>query len=793
MNTITMFKNYVTVALRFLKQNKLFAGINIFGLSIALAVSFIMLLFIINELSFNTSYKNRKQIYRVLSCNVEYDITHDRTSYVLSRSIKDEFPQVKYVAPTKDMGEFSIKLNEEFIPISHAIGTDSEIFKIFDIHIAGYQENILDEPNSIVLSRKQSQKFFSGEDPIGKELIAQVDEKETVFVVKGVFDDIPVNSTLRADCFINSKWALEQLNQRFEDEDAEMSWNSRFGQTWLLLDINADVASLDEQFRRLEKKVYGENDRFDYSIQNLPDVYLGSQDIESEFQKGSMKSIRIFSAIVILIIIVAAFNYVILSTAISTSRAKEIGIRKTYGADVQSIRRQLLNESVLLSLLVLPIALFLTWISKPYVEVLFQTELLIIKSNIAFYVIIYVALTLFIGLASGLYTSSFLSRLNVIRILNNSIKTGKRKSRIRFALIVVQLVIFCFFVSSTLIIRSQYIYALETDPGYYNKDILFVDMSESSQNSVAFINTIKVYPDVISAGGAISVLPMINYYPFNIDLPQDKSKKVSVELMAVDYDFVETMGIQVLEGRSFSREFGSDEGTSYLLNEKAVDALELTNPIGQYVDVGLVIGVVKDFNLHSFRRDIPPLLIVASDNYVRQVAIHYQAGTLKSLLPLIKAEWEKVAPDQPFKYKTIDEFTKEIYSEEKNLSVIVSICALFSLLIASLGLYGLTLFVVKSQTKVIGIKKVFGSSEKLIVFSFLRSNFVMVILATILSVPPTILFMNRWLSNFSYRTNIEWWVFAVAFIVAVFVVLLTVLYHSFSASRINPVESLRNE
>ncbi len=790
-----MIKNHLISALRFLRRNKLFAGINILGLSLSLAASFIILLFVINELSYNSSFKNRKQIYRVLDYSIDFKITEDETPYVLSKSIEDDFPQVKYVVRTRNMEGFQIKLNEEFIPVSNAVGTDSEIFKIFDISVIGQQENILDEPNSIVLSQKQAQMLFPNEDPIGKQLLALANDKEEVFEVKGVFDDIPVNSTFQADCFINSKWPLEQLNLRIKNKNAETSWRSNFWETWLFLDKNADLASLDERFRTLEKKVFSEEDKFDFFVQNLTDVYLGSEEINSGASKGNLKNIRIFSAIALLIIIVAAFNYIILSTAVSTGRAKEVGVRKTNGASARSIQKQLLNESVVLVMLVLPVALFLAWLGKPYAEELFQTKLLIIHSNIFIYVVVYLALTLFIGLASGIYTSSILSKLNVISILNNSFQTGKRKSRVRVALIVVQLVIFCSFVSSTLIIRSQYKYTLEKDPGYYNKDILFVDMGESSKNSTAFINAIKAYPNVISAGGSIEALPMINYWPYNIELPHDKSKKVSIELLVFDFDFVETMGIQVLEGRSFSREFGSDDEASYLLNEKAVELLGLTDPIGKKIDVaeGTIIGVVKDFNLHSFHRNIPPLLMSVSDRFVRQVAIRYKPGTLGNLLPIIKTEWEKVAHDQAFNYKTIEEFKKEVYTEERNLSVIVSICALFSLLIATFGLFGLTLFVMKTQTKAIGIKRVFGSSEKGIVFSFLRENFVMVVIATILSIPFTIFVMNRWLNDFAYKTPITWWVFAIAFMLAAFVVLATVLFHSYWASRVNPVEALKYE
>ncbi len=792
-----MFRNYLKSALRFLKRNKLFAGINILGLSLALAATFIILLFVINELSYNNGYKNRKQIYRVLVNYVDYSGTEagtdDEAPYALSKSIKDEFSQVKYVARVRNMKGFQIKLKDEFIPIRDAVGSDSQIFKIFDIPVDGDQDNILDNPNSIVLSRKQAQKFFPDENPVGKEIVALVNDKEEVFLIKGVFDDIPVNSTLQADCFINSTWPLERLNKKFKDENVETNWRSNYWITWLSLNKNADVASLDKQFRELEKKVYGEKDRYDFSVQNLTEVYLNSQEINSSASQGSMKNIRIFSAIALLIIIVASFNYIILSTAVSTGRTKEIGIRKTNGASSQSIRKQLLNESVVLAMLALPIALFLAWQGKPYAEDLFQTKLLIINSNIAIYVVVYVSLTLLIGLASGLYTSSILSKLNVINILKNSGQTGKRKSRVRFALIVIQLVIFCSFISSTLIIRSQYQYALEKDPGYRNKDILFIDMGKSSPDSKALINSIKSYPNVISAGGAVDALPMLNSLPYNYEHFQDKSKKVSVEILGIDYDFIETMGIQLLEGRGFSREFSSDPEHSFIINETAVKALGITEPIGKPIDNGKIIGVVKDFNVHSLHSNIPPLMFVVSDAFVLQVAIHYKPGTLASLLPLIEAEWEKVAPDQPFKFKTIEEFNKEIYTAEKNLSVIVSISALFSLLIASLGLFGLTLFITKSRTKEIGVKKVLGSSGKTIIYSFLKENFIPVFIASSLSVPITWYFMNKWLSNFSYKIPISLWFFAVAFIVAIAVVGATVFFHSYKASRVNPVEALRYE
>jgi putative ABC transport system permease protein len=274
---------------------------------------------------------------------------------------------------------------------------------------------------------------------------------------------------------------------------------------------------------------------------------------------------------------------------------------------------------------------------------------------------------------------------------------------------------------------------------------------------------------------------------------EDNSIKVLVESMAVDYNFLKTMGIEVTKGRDFSEEFGSDLTQSVILNETAVKRLGITDPIGKLIGKSAIIGIVKDFNLHSIHTDIPPLTIHITDQFIQQVAVHYKPGTLGNILPMLKAEWKKAAPERPFNYMTIEDLIKSIYSSEKNLSNIVSIFALFTMLIAGVGLFGLALFVIKTQTKEIGIKKVFGSSEKSIVISYLLRNFMLALLAAALSVPVTLYFMINWLKNYSYKVPINWWIFAISFVAATIVVLMTVSINSYKASRINPVKALKYE
>jgi putative ABC transport system permease protein len=789
-----MFKHYLKTASRFLRRNKLYTGINALGLTLSLAASFIILLFVINELSYNHCHKKRDQVFRVLNYYGDFNTTMAGTPYVLAKTLKQEYPQVIAATNTRYLG-FKLKLSEEFINVPRVMATDSEVFDIFTIPLVegSADQNLLEDMNSIVLSRSQAEKFFPGENPVGKEIIGIINNTEQLFIVKGVFEDLPKNSTFRAECFVNSRWTLEPINQTFNITNADMSWTHNFWRTWVLISKDGTAAALEDQFRDFEVKYIYDKPVYHYSLQTLSDIYLKSEEVMNTGIKGNLKNIRLFSTVAFLIILIAAINYIILSIAVSTGRTKEIGIRKTTGASIRRIRNQLFSESITLAMLVLPLALLMMWLARPYAEKLFQTSLIIIPSNIAVYVTVYLVLTILIGIASGLYASSYLSRLKVLDVLKKNLHFGRRRKIFSSILIVIQLIIFCSFVSSTLIIRSQYQFILNKDPGYYNRDILLINLGRNFGGYTAFMDGLRANPHVIKAAGVMEGLPMLGSMSYMQPHFQDEEVKVQVEGLAIDYGFLETMGINFLEGRDFSQDYGGDLTGSVILNETAVNRLGIIDPVGKQLDNRTIIGVVKDFNLHSLHSDIPPLDIQLTDKYIHQVALRYHPGTLDVLLPTLEAEWEETATDLPFNYSTIEELTENLYSSEKNLSTILSISALFTLLIAAFGLFGLTLFIARSRTNEIGVRKVFGSSERLIIYSFLRSNLVLVFTAGLLSIPITYHFISKWLNNFAFKVGIGWWVFLVAFLIACVVVLFTVYMQSFKASRLNPVDALRYE
>jgi putative ABC transport system permease protein len=788
-----MFRSYLKTAMRFLSHNKLFAVINALGLTIALSASFVILLFIINELSYDKCHKKRERVFRVVNSYDDTKNTVVSTPFVLASALKEDFPQIGQAIRVMPL-VLNLKVNDGLISTT-ATGTDSEVFDIFTIPLAEGTtgQNLLENKSSLVLSRSLAEKVFPGQNPVGKVIAGIINDEENLFTVKGVFDNIPENSTFRAECFVSSNWTVDYINKKFNVSNAETGWDKDLCVTWVLLTDKSSAKALGEQFRSFESRHMGDRTGSHYSLQNLSDVYLGSEKILNTGIKGDMNKIGIYSAIALLILLVAAINYIILSTAVSSGRTREIGMRKTFGAGIGKIRIQLLSESVLLTCIVLPVAFLVMYVTLPFAGKLFQTQLHIISANLIYYVLIFLILTIFIGFLSGIYTSTFLSRLNVLDIVKNSTLSGKRRSFIRSSMIVFQLVIFCSFVSVTLIIRSQYNYVLKKDLGYYNNNILLIDLGRDFNGYSAYLEAIRANPDVIMAAGTREGLPMMNTMSISIPGFQDKSKMVEVEAMAVDYDFMKVMGISLAEGRSFSREFGSDASKSIILNETAVKKLGIIDPLGKVVANQTIIGVVKDFNLHSLYSEIPPLTIILNERNGRQAVIHYKQGTLGRLLPVVEAEWTKLAPGKAFHFTTIEEVIKNLYSTEKNLTAIVSIFAILTLLISAFGLFGLTVFISRSRTKEIGIKKVFGSTERSIIYSFLLENMILVSLAAAISVPVTLQIMIKWLSKFPYKTDINWWIFAIAYFIAVAVVLLTIFYQSYRASRINPVKALRYE
>jgi len=788
-------KNYLQSALRFWKQNKVFASINASSLSIALAVTFIIMLYVINEYSYDRCHSNFKMVFRVLNYYVDYKKSYIETPYILASALKDEYPQVRNSTSVRSVSGIRIQVEDKIFTVSDAAFTDSEVFDIFTLPIIQkvQKEDLLEDKNSIVISRDLAKKIFPGQDPIGKKITIITSGEDLNFFVKAVFRDMPPNSTFKAQCLLSSKLYIENLNKAYNVRNSDKDWTNNSVVTWILLSKNSDAKELEKQFQAFELKNLGQNSHYHYLLQNLSDVYLGSENIGNTGIKGNIKNIRLIITIALVIILIVSTNYIILSTAVSSERLKEIGLRKTFGANNLEIKNQLYFESVLMAVGIMPISILIMWSVLPVAGKLFQTPVQIIPSNIPVYILISFALTLFIGILSGVYISTILSRLEVTSIIKNSVYTGNRKTLLRSSLIVFQLIIFCSFVSSVLIIRSQYQYAIKRDPGHYNNNVIILNLGRNFSEFPPLLNDIIANTSVIAAAGCAECVPMQNSATGLYQHFQDKEVRVQLEAMFVDFNFLETLGIQLVDGRSFSKDFGSDQTQSAILNETAVKKLGIVNPVGQKIAGSTIIGIVRDFNLHSIHTEIPPTIIYLKNEVRWQLVIHYLPGSFNNVCQMLESEWKKFGAGRPFSYNTIEDLIASRYLSEKKLSISVGIYAIIAILIAASGLFGLTLFIARTRTKEIGIKKVFGCSEKSIIYSFLWQNFVLVLIAGLVSIPVTLFFMTNWLKNFSYRINLNWWAFVVAFIIASIIVHLTVFLYSYKVTLINPIKALRYE
>ncbi len=784
------------IALKFLRKNKAFAAINLVGLSIALAVSFIIILYVVNELSYNKNHLNRKDIYRVTTFNNTLKVTGSLTPYVLASTLKDEFPQVEAATNVRPLRDFAIKHNEELISIRNPIGTSSDVFDIFTLPLVSSigNQGLLDNNFSICLSESLAMKLFENGDAVGKELTAIINNEEQILKVTAVYKDIPLNTNFKADCMVNGFWTISPINQIFNVTDADRGWGYSFWTSWVLLDKNADLEQFENSLNSVSKQHHNEEVDVTYSLQNLLDVHLKSDHINDILPSGNARDIRLMSLIALLIVLVAAINYIILSTAVSIGRTKEIAIRKTNGARDGHVLRQLLTESLLLALLVLPLALFLMMQGLPYASKLLQMQIPIIAANIPVYLLVYLLLTLLIGGLSGLYTSLWLSRQRVMRIFNSQINYGKGKNHFQSILIILQLVIFSIFVSSVLIIRSQHRYALNMDPGFHKENVLFLNIGEDFKSYNALVQSLKVNPNIKMVGGSYETMPAKTTAAIPVPHSINPEEMVMVSLFMVDENFLQTLGVGLTEGRYLTQEMASDGMYRCILNQSAVKGMGISDPIGNYIlDTYEIIGVANDFYYKSIHNDIDPLMIIFGDDFIEQIAIHYAPGSLNELIPAIRSLWEQFSPEKPLNYFLVEDLVSDLYAKEQNLTAIVTLSAFFILVIAMFGLFGLTLFIAQRRTKEIGIKKAMGCSVWQIVLSFIRINLFYVIIAVAISTPITIVVMREWLNNYAERIEIGWWFFALTFAIAAVVVVLTVLAHSYRAARVNPVEALRYE
>lgn len=792
-----MFKNYIKIALRNIKRNKTYSFINISGLAIGLACAILILLWVQDELSFDRFHKNADNIYFV--ARGEKDGLSSCTSKLLPPMIKDEFPEVVNATSFTSIPDLKVGVKSKNHMFEENISlTDQRFFEIFSFpFISGNPEKSLMSPRSVVITKKIAQKYFGSEEALGQSLTFSVFGIDFDMKVDGVIEKFPENSHLQAGIIIPTSF-VGLLGINWEQ------WGSQSLHAYILTNREINREDMAAKITASVKR-HCPNFNLDnlwYKLIPLNDIHLRAAELNDLGIIGDIKYVYIFSSIALLIIFMASINYTNLSTAGSLKRAKEIGIKKVVGANRSKLIQQFMGETFVLTLIALLIAICLVQMFLPIFNQLAGKSISIPFSNMNFLLGL---LTILVStsILSGIYPAFFLSAFQPVKTIKGKLNVGRRKFNFRKALLVLQFSLSIFMIVCTIVILRQLSFFRNTDLGLDKDCLVTVQLQGEVFGKYDVLrNELFKNQDILNIvrSEPLNVNNLTNTTSISWDGKAPKDQKFTKVLRA-DYDFAETYRIEILEGRFFSRDFATDKD-AYVINESAAKMMEFENPLHREITLwgkkGEIIGLAKNFHFSSLHQEIEPLIIqIPPQNeaniLLRSLSIRFKPGTLLSSMKHITDTWQTLFPALPFNYNFYDHTLERQYTAEKRMSAIFNYFSIFAIIIACLGLYGLTLFTIEQKTKEIGIRKVLGASITGITRLFTGDIFFLVLLANAITWPLAYFVMNKWLENFAYRIDLSLWIFALAGGVTLGIALLTVSWQVVRAAATNPVKALRYE
>jgi len=795
-----MFKNYLKIAVRNLIRHKTYSFINIVGLAIGMASCILILLWVLEELSFDRFHEKGDRIYKVLRDYGEG--LGSTTPYILGSYLPNDFPEIENITRVmKGTDPLTVKIGDSEFKETNWLFTDKEFFNIFSFSLIGIdRESALSEPFSVIITERLASKYFGEENPIGKVLNIEWNKDSYDLKVTGIARDFPHNSHIQADLIIHMSliediWNKNTIQAFGTTINFLEYWGANTLYTYVLLSEGVTANNLNPKLPEFVKRHNAMGGGF--SLQSLNEVYLSSSNLSDDrIPQGNIHKIYLFSGIAFLILVIACFNYVILSTALLTLRIKEIGVRKVAGAKRIDIVKQILLESIFTSLISLPIAFVLIELFLPTFDRLFNYHLALHYYNSVSFIAVLLLITLLVGLFSGSYIAVYLSRFNPTEILRRKVDTRTTKSLLRKMLIIIQLAVFITMTFCTLVIYRQTHYLYNKDLGFNEKNLIRIDVFEDQimRQYTSFKNELLRNTRIQNVS---SCLPSSNKKIVSIPgAPQES--KIEMSDIFCDYDYVNTMGMTLLEGRAFSRENSSDPDEAVILNETAVKQLGLSYPIiGKEIKINdkrrKIIGVVKDFHEASLYEKIQPRLIILMPEFFLNIYIRITKLDEAETIAFIKDTWNRMYPDHFLNYYFVDKEIGQQYRSEQNFGRIIAYTTILSLCIAGLGLFGLALLMARTRTKEIGIRKVFGASVFGIVQLFLKEFMILIGIANILAWSVGYFIMDKWLGNFAYNINIGPGIFIMCGFVALLIALITISFQTIKAATANPVEALRCE
>jgi putative ABC transport system permease protein len=782
-----MFKNYLKIALRNIIRHKGHSFINIAGLAIGMAVCILILLWVQHELSYDKFHEKADNIYRVIQERSPV------TPTPLAPTLKKEIPEVIHATRYRWVGSPLIKYGEKSFSDEKLYLVDPSFFDIFSFKfLKGDPASSLNNSFSAVLTEKTAQKYFGDEDPIGKFLLV---DNRLVVKVTGVIENVPQESHIQFDLLS----PFEFIRYLWRANINDWKWVSH--RAYVLLQENCSLPEVTGKMNNMLKK-YMPDTNAKFYFQPITRIHLYTEF--DELERGSIAYVYIFSAAALLILLIACINFMNLATARGAARAKEVGVRKIVGAQKKDLIKQFYSESILSAIIALIIAVILVELALPSFNALTSKHLSLDLSGNIFLLSGLIFIALFAGLASASYPSLLLSSFKPVNVLKGRLSTGAGgPARLRKILVVTQFALSIFLILSTIVVYRQLCYIKNQKLGYEKDHIISMRVTgDLLRRLTPASNELLQNPD-IPAATLTNTLPCISETTIdNVEWEgKNPEEKMRVEVLKVDYNFLKTFDIPMVEGRFLSREHPTDVREGFVVNEAAVKAMGFIgeSPIGKWFKFsgrkGKIIGVVKDFHSRSLHYKIAPLVIqhIAVDGDYDTLSFRLKAENISGTLSFLERVWEKYAPDYTFTFSFFDEEIDELYKSEQRMGNVFNYFTFLAIFISCLGLLGLVSFTAQQKTKEIGIRKVLGSTVSGIVVFFSRQFLKWVLAANIIAWPMGYYFMNKWLQRFAYRTGIGIDVFIISGAIALVIALLTVSYQSVKAATANPVEALRYE
>ena len=810
-----MLKNYLKIAFRNLGKYKFISFINLFGLTVGLTCCLLITTYILNELSYDRYNKNAENIYRVTrDFNNEDGVVSLRLSTIsppFGYYLPTDFPEIQKMTRLLDNGIMPLRYKDKLINEQNVFNADENLFDVFSIKVLkGNPKTALAGPFSVMLTPETAKKYFGDEDPINKVMRAnnQFDVKVT-----GIYEAFPANSHMHPGMLVSFNTLKDSAV--YGEKNLETNWGNNSFFTYILLPPHYDTRNMLARFpsfidKRMANQEYVGKRASKYTklgLQKLTDIHLRSHtDYEAE-PNGDMKRVYIFSAIALFILLIACINYMNLSTARSTLRSREIGIRKVVGALRKELVFQFLSESVLLSWVAIILALGLLYVALPWLNKI-SGQQLSTSILMRWQILVPLFLTPFIvGVLSGIYPALFMSSFQPVKTLKGLFKVGGSSISFRRVLVVTQFAISIILIIATAIVFQQLHYMQKKSLGFDKEHIVVMPYNNSLNDKYESFRTQLLANSNFKNLTRTSRIPtgrlLDDMGAYTLSGDSMKATNTDIKFVSVDYDFVPTYGIQMAAGRNFSREYGTDTA-SFVLNESAIKALGWKTPDAVGKDfkygnrTGHIIGVIKDFHFESMHQSIVPLVLVMfppSFNFYNNVSIKFSGNNIPAALSHLESTWKRTVPEIPYQYTFLDENFDKLYKTEQRQGNIFTIFACIAIFIACLGLFGLSAFAISQRIKEIGIRKVLGANISTIVTLLSKDFLKLVFISAIIAFIVAGYAMNNWLKDFAYRIDLKshWWVFAIAAIAALLIALATISFQAIRAAVANPVKSLRTE